>query len=89
MNTTKKWYQSATIWGVVIAAIGFAISKFLSVQPADIGIPPNPDFDQLKTIADQVVAAKGNVAGIIGVVVSGLGTVMAIYNRIVATAVIK
>jgi hypothetical protein len=89
MNTTKKWYQSATIWGVVIATIGALISKFLGVQPADIGIPANPDFDQLKVIADQVVAAKGNLAGIIGAVMTGSGAIVAIYNRVVATAVIK
>ena len=76
---TKKWYQSTTIWGVIIAALGFVITKFLGVN--EITLPPNADFDQLKAYAEAIHAAKGSMSVIIGQVLAGVGTVISIIGR--------
>jgi hypothetical protein len=79
---TKVWYQSKTIWGILIAAVGYVLSEVLKVP--DVQLPPNADFDQLKTYVDAVKAAEGNVAVIISQAVSAVGTVLAIYGRMKA-----
>lgn len=76
---TKAWYQSKTIWGILIAAVGYVLSEVLKVP--DVQLPENADFDQLKAYVDAVKAAQGNVAVIISQVVSAVGTVLAIYGR--------
>ena len=82
METTKKWYQSRTLWGIILGALGFVTSKVLSVP--DVTLPANPDFDQLKAYADAVKAAGGSVQVIIAEVVASLGGLLAIYGRIKA-----
>lgn len=86
MQQKKPWYKSATIWGAFIALIGVALTYFTGVKAEDIGIPANPDVDQLKQIAAQVQAAHGNVSQLIGVILSAIGSLVAMYNRYVATA---
>lgn len=85
MNTTKSWYQSKTIWGILAAAAGtFLISKGIDV-PAPAA---NADFTALNNYAAQVKAANGNITQIAGVVVSAFGTIYAIYGRIKADTAI-
>ena len=78
---SKKWYQSKTIWGIVIAALGFAATSFLQ---APIEVPANADFDQLKAHADAIKAAQGNIGIIAGQIVAGIGSVIAIIGRVKA-----
>jgi hypothetical protein len=79
---TKAWYQSKTIWGILVAALGFVITEVLKVP--DVQLPPNADFEQLKAYAEAVKAAEGNVAVIISQAVSAVGTFLAIYGRLKA-----
>lgn len=79
---TKAWYQSKTIWGILVAALGFVITEVLKVP--DVELPPNADFEQLKAYAEAVKAAEGNVAVIISQAVSAVGTFLAIYGRLKA-----
>jgi len=79
---TKKWYQSTTIWGIMIAALGFVITKFLGVE--DVTLPPNADFEQLKAYALAIHEAQGSLPVILGQVLAGVGTVMSIIGRLKA-----
>lgn len=85
MVTTKKWYSSKTIWGIVIAFVGFIFTK-LSVP--NIGLPENADFDQLSAFATAITNAKGDLSSIIGTVLTGVGSILAIIGRIKADQVI-
>lgn len=82
METTKKWYQSKTIWGIIIAALGFVMTNLLGVQ--DITLPENADFEQLKAYAEAIKAAQGNVGLIISQIMSVVGTILAIIGRVKA-----
>jgi len=84
---TKPWYQSKTIWGILIAAVGYVLSEVLKVP--DVQLPPNADFEQLKAYTDAVKAAQGDVAVIVSQVVSAVGTVLAIYGRVKAESPIS
>lgn len=86
MNTSKPWYQSKTIWGILIAAVGYVLSTVLQVP--DVALPDNADFDQLKDYAEAIEAAKGDVSVIISQVVSAFGTVLAIIGRVKADSAI-
>ncbi len=54
---TKKWYQSKTIWGIIVAALGYAMT-LIGVE--QVSLPENADFEQLKAYAESVKAAQGN-----------------------------
>lgn len=83
-DSTKKWWHSKTIWGILIAAGGWIISSVLKVP--DVQLPANPDFDQLKAYADAIKAANGNFSAIISQLIGAAGTIMAIIGRIQAGA---
>jgi len=76
---SKKWYQSKTIWGIVIAALGFVATQYFQVP---IEVPVNPDFEQLKAHTEAIKAAQGNVGIIAGQIVAAIGSVIAIIGRI-------
>jgi hypothetical protein len=78
---SKKWYQSKTILGILVAAIGFAASSYLQ---APIEVPVNADFDQLKAHAEAVKAAQGNIGIIAGQLVAAIGSIVAIIGRVKA-----
>lgn len=84
---TKPWYQSKTIWGILIAAVGYVLSEVLKVP--DVQLPPNADFEQLKAYTDAVKAAQGDVAVIVSQAISAVGTVLAIYGRVKAESSIS
>ena len=88
MINTKKWYQSKTIWAIVVAAFAFFLHNTLQVSPADINVPDNPDFNQLKNIASQVKSAHGNIANIITILIGSASSIAAIYNRVTSDSVI-
>lgn len=77
----KKWYQSKTIWGIVIAALGFVATQYFQVP---IEVPANADFEQLKAHTDAIKAAQGNIGIIIGQVIAAVGSVVAIIGRVKA-----
>lgn len=77
---SKKWYQSKTIWGIIIAFVGYLLSNSLQVQ--DVSVPANADFDSLKELVNQIKAAQGNISVIAGQVMGIIGTIIAIYGRV-------
>jgi hypothetical protein len=78
----KKWYQSKTIWGVLIAALGFTLTEVLKVP--EVTLPPDADFNQLKAYVDAINNANGNIGVIIGQVMGVVGTILGIIGRIKA-----
>ena len=83
-QAVKPWWQSKTIWGILIAAVGFVISEVLKVP--DVVLPENADFEQLQQYVEAVKAAKGDLSVIISQAVSAVGTLLAIYGRVKAEA---
>lgn len=81
-QVVKPWWQSKTIWGILIAAAGFVISEVLKVP--SVSLPENADFEQLKQYAEAVKASQGNITVIISQVVAAVGAVLGIYGRVVA-----
>lgn len=75
---TKKWYQSKTIWGILIAALGYFMSTIGVDYPS---LPANADFEQLKAYTEAIKAAEGNWSAIIGQVLAGVGTIVSIIGR--------
>lgn len=85
MNT-KKWYQSKTIWGIVIAAIGYFMTQVLKVdQPA---LPQNADYNTLVEYVKAIQNSGGNISVIIGQVIGLIGSALAIYGRVKADSTI-
>jgi len=78
----KKWYQSKTIWGVLIAALGFLLTEVLKVP--EVTLPPDADFNQLKAYVDAINNANGNIGVIIGQVMGVVGTILGIIGRVKA-----
>lgn len=83
----KKWYQSKTIWGIIIGGLGFFLTEYLQVP--DVTLPANADFDQLKSYAEAIQSAQGNVGVIIGQLMGVVGSVLAIIGRVKAEGSIK
>lgn len=75
---TKKWYQSKTIWGILIAALGYVMSTIGVDSPS---LPANADFDQLKSYAEAIKAAQGSLSTIVGQVLAAVGTIVSIVGR--------
>lgn len=79
---TKKWWSSKTIWGVLIAFLGFFLTQKLQVP--DIQLPENADFEQLKAYAEAIKEADGNLGVIAGQLLSAFGSLLAIIGRVKA-----
>lgn len=82
----KKWYQSKTIQGILIALLGSALLA-LKIDPG-VTLPANADATQIQNYVSQVQAAHGSVSVIIGIVLSAVGTVLGIIGRIKAETTI-
>jgi hypothetical protein len=80
METTKKWYLSKTIWGVIVAAAGFLFQKF----GIDVAVPANIDFETGKSYVDAVVASKGSWESLVAVGMQVIGFALAFYGRVKA-----
>ena len=78
---SKKWWSSKTIWGVLIAGLGFILSTKLQ---ADVQLPENADFEQLKVYAEAIKDAHGNLGVIAGQLLSVVGSLLAIVGRVKA-----
>ena len=83
---TKKWYQSKTIWGIVIAFVGYLLSNSLRVP--EINLPANADYDLLAQSVKSISDAKGNISVIIGQIMGLFGSIIAIIGRIKADTLI-
>jgi len=81
----KKWYQSKTIWGVLIALLGFFVTEKLQMQD----IPPDADTQQIIQYFEEFRNSNGDVAIIISQIAGILGSLLAIYGRIKADTTIK
>ena len=75
---TKKWYQSKTIWGIFIAALGFIMSTVGVESPV---LPENADFEQLKAYAEAIKASQGSISVIVGQLLAATGTLISIIGR--------
>lgn len=75
---TKKWYQSTTIWGILIGVLGYFMSTIGVDSPT---LPENADFDQLKQYADAIKASQGSLSVIAGQLLAAFGTLVSIYGR--------
>ena len=82
---SKKWYQSKTILGIIVAALGFVAT---SVLQAPIEVPANADFEQLKAHAEAIKVAQGNIGIIAGQVIAAIGSIVAIIGRVKADSTI-
>jgi hypothetical protein len=74
----KKWYQSKTILGILIAFVGFVVREYFKV---DLEIPQNADYDTLMKHVEMFQAAKSDTVSIISEIMATTGTLIAIYGR--------
>lgn len=79
---TKSWYQSKTIWGVLIAALGFALNKYLGVE--GIELPKSEDYDLLVQQVQSVKDAQGSLMNLASTLMAAFGTLLALIGRIKA-----
>jgi TM2 domain-containing membrane protein YozV len=61
MNQSKNWYESKTIWGVIISLIGWVASEYFKV-PVDV---TTTDPVAGETVA-QIIQLSGLVIAVIG-----------------------
>jgi len=79
---TKKWYQSRTIWGIVIAFVGFALNKYLGVDGLEL--PKSTDYDQLTQQVEAIKDAQGNIMNLFSQVMAAFGALLALIGRVKA-----
>ena len=82
MLETKKWWASKTIWGIIVAALGFLISNVLQVP--DVTLPSDATIDQVKSTLEAIKAAQGNLGLIFGHIATLAGLVVSVIGRIQA-----
>ena len=61
MNQSKNWYESKTIWGVIISLIGWIASEYVKI-PVNVDIT---DPNGAETVS-QVIQLVGLVIAVIG-----------------------
>lgn len=81
-TTKKSWLKSKTVWGIIIAFIGWIAQERLQVP--DLQLPTNPDFEELEKYAIAIKAAQGQPSVIFAQALSLAGYLVALYGRIVA-----
>ena len=82
MTESKKWWQSKTIWGIIIAALGVVISELLKVD--GVVVPTDPAVTEAQSIIETIIASNGNIGVILGQLVTIFGLVMSVIGRIKA-----
>lgn len=81
-TTTKKWYQSKTIWGIAITLIAFLLNRYFGVT--DLNIPESEDAEILLNHIERIKAAKSDVMVLISEFMAGIGGLLAIIGRVQA-----
>jgi hypothetical protein len=84
---SKSWWQSKTIWGILIAALGYFMTQVLKVP--EPSLPANPDYNALLSYVKAIQASQGNISEILGQIIGMVGTGIAIYGRVKADTAIK
>lgn len=79
---SKKWWASKTIWGIIIAVLGFVITNVLQVP--GINLPADATVDQTAAAIAAIKAAQGNIGLIIGQITTLAGLVIGVIGRIKA-----
>ena len=87
---SKKWYSSKTIWGVIIALLGFILSQYLKV---DISLPESDvltpsDIESVKQAAQQMKEAHGSVSVLVSQIMVIVGSLLGVYGRFKAKTTI-
>lgn len=77
----KKWWQSKTIWGIAIAALGILLTNVLKVE---VVLPSDPTVDQGQAAIEAIKAAQGSVAEIGAQVITLIGLVVGVIGRVQA-----
>lgn len=85
METTKKWYASKTIWGIIIAALGIFLSNVLKV---DVTLPSDATVDQTQAAIEAIKAAQGDLGVIAAQITTLIGLVIGVIGRIKAEKII-
>ena len=78
---TKKWWQSKTIWGTLIASLGFVLSYVLKV---DIQLPQDATFDDIQGYIKAIKDANGSMEVLLPQVMMAFGTIWAFIGRVKA-----
>jgi hypothetical protein len=86
MNTTKKWYQSKTIWGILIALLGLLMTNLGVSEPV---LPENADVTQIQQYVDALKEAGNDTQLVISKIMAIAGCLLAIYGRFKADTLIK
>lgn len=81
MNTSKKWYQSKTIWGIMIALLGLLMGHLGVSEPV---LPENADVTQVQEYIKAVKDAGGNPQAVISNIMAIVGIIFAAYGRLKA-----
>lgn len=82
MTDSKKWWQSKTIWGIIIAALGVIISDVLKVD--GVAVPTDAAVTEAQSIIETIIASNGNIGVILGQLVTIFGLVMSVIGRVKA-----
>ncbi len=77
----KKWWQSKTIWGIAIAALGVLLNNVLKV---DVVLPADATVDQTEAAIEAIKAAQGDLGAIAAQVITLIGLVVGVIGRIQA-----
>jgi len=77
---TKKWYYSKTIWGILIALLGFVLSQILKV---DIKLPESDVLTtaDIESVKASVEAVKNNHSVLLSQIMVIVGTLLGVYGR--------
>lgn len=78
---TKKWYYSKTIWGILIALLGFVLNQVLKV---DIKLPDSDVLTptDIQNVRDAVTNSHSDLVSVVTIIV---GVLLAVYGRFKAT----
>jgi hypothetical protein len=86
MTESKKWWQSKTIWGIIVAALGVTISDVFQVP--GLIVPTDPVISEVQSIIQTIISSDGNVGVILGQTITVLGLIISVIGRVKAEKII-
>lgn len=84
VTASKPFWQSKTLIGIVVGLVGVLLNHFN--VPADL--PSNADTNAILVYGQEIAAAKGSFVGILSIVLSAVGPLLAVYGRIKSDTVL-